>query len=63
MEYTHKVKFENRKGKVETVPAYSLRQARAIGLSWSKTGSFKIYTGNELETVYINGHEYSLREE
>lgn len=59
----YSVRYTNRKGKTETVSANSFRQARAIGLSWSKEGSFKIYEDGQLDTIYVKGEDLTERED
>lgn len=51
----YSVRFINRKGKQEIIEATSERQAIAIGKSWSKRETFKLYKGGELVDVYMDG--------
>lgn len=58
-EYTFNVTFTNRRKKKETIEAYTLKQAIAIGKSWSVRENFKLYKGGELLEVYVDGKPLS----
>lgn len=59
-EYTFNVTFTNRRKKKETIDAYTLKQAIAIGKSWSVDNSFKIYDmRGQLVDIYVDGKPLS----
>lgn len=51
------VRFINRKGQAEAIEANNLRQAVAIGKSWSVRETFAIYDEGIKVTEFRNGSE------
>lgn len=53
--YAFRTVFINRKKRSEVIDSYTLKQAIAVGLSWSVGGNFKVYDMNgNLIDVYEN---------
>ena len=50
----YETRFMNRRGINERIESNTLKQAIAVGRSWAKSGTFKVYKDKELVCMWVN---------